>query len=87
VPGLLPGGRADGLDAIAPITRQRPKCLAAEDATSMANSITLVMDGPSLRWHLAQASQQMVLERFTLDRMVADMERWLNGAIGPSRAL
>jgi glycogen(starch) synthase len=49
----------------------------AEDAEGLADHITRVLDDPSLRLRLARAGQQTVLERFTLERMVDDIERYL----------
>ena len=49
----------------------------AGDAASLADCITRVLDEPSLRYRLARAGQQLVLERFTRKRMVDDMEKWL----------
>jgi len=53
----------------------------AGDATSLADCIARVINEPSMRWRLALAGQQMILERFTLKRMVDDVEKWLQ-AIG-----
>jgi glycosyltransferase involved in cell wall biosynthesis len=51
----------------------------AGNATSLAARIETLVARPELRSSLAQAGQAMVLERFTLDRMVEDMEAWLVG--------
>jgi glycosyltransferase involved in cell wall biosynthesis len=50
----------------------------AGDAAALANAIELAFNDPALRARLAHAGQQLVLERFTLQRMVADFEAWLD---------
>jgi glycosyltransferase involved in cell wall biosynthesis len=50
----------------------------AGDAAALANAIELAFNDPALRTRLAHAGQQLVLERFTLQRMVADFEAWLD---------
>lgn len=50
----------------------------ADDPASLAQRITYVLDAPAVRCRLAQAGQQVVLERFTLQRMADDMEAWLH---------
>jgi glycosyltransferase involved in cell wall biosynthesis len=49
----------------------------AEDAEALASHIECVLDEPGLRFRLARAGQAMVLKRFTLQRMVDDIEAWL----------
>ena len=49
----------------------------AEDAETLARHIERLLREPALLSRLAHAGQQMVLERFTLRRMVDDMETWL----------
>jgi glycogen(starch) synthase len=53
----------------------------AEDAIGLADRIVQVIDNPSLRRRLAQAGQQMVLKRFTLKRMVDEVEVWLESTL------
>jgi glycosyltransferase involved in cell wall biosynthesis len=51
----------------------------AEDAVSLAQRIEYLLLNPQVRSSLARSGQSMVLARFTLERMVDDMERWLAG--------
>lgn len=53
----------------------------AEDAIGLADSIRLALGDPTLRRRLALAGQQMVLERFTLKRMVDEVEAWLESTL------
>jgi glycosyltransferase involved in cell wall biosynthesis len=53
----------------------------AEDAASLAQRIEYLALNPEIRSDLARTGQRMVLERFTLKRMVDDIERWLTGII------
>jgi glycosyltransferase involved in cell wall biosynthesis len=48
-----------------------------EDAAGLAEGIVRALDDPAMRWRLAQAGQEMVLERFSLDRMVSELEAGL----------
>lgn len=48
-----------------------------DDAERLAACILALKDDPARRARLAQAGQEMVLARFTLDRMVDEMEAWL----------
>lgn len=48
-----------------------------EDAEGLAERIYKVKSDTNLRLGLVQAGRQMVLERFTLDRMVEDLEKYL----------
>jgi len=49
-----------------------------EDADALAECILRLRWDPDLRYRLAQAGQHTVLERFTLERMVDEMEAWLS---------
>jgi len=49
----------------------------AEDAAALARHIAHAQADPALRTRLAQAGQEMILERFTLDRMERDIEAYL----------
>jgi len=49
----------------------------AEDAECLANHISRVRQDPQLKTRLAKAGQRMVLERFTLDRMISEIEQLL----------
>lgn len=48
-----------------------------EDATTLADHLARVAQDPALRYRLAAAGQKLVLERFTLDRMVSEIEQYL----------
>ena len=50
----------------------------AGNAVALANEIEVALNDPALRARLARAGQALILERFTLQRMVADFEAWLN---------
>jgi len=50
-----------------------------EDADALAACILRLRRDPDLRAQLAEASRRTVLERFTLERMVDDIEAWLRG--------
>lgn len=48
-----------------------------EDAVALANHIERVLNEPTLLSRLAYVGQRTILERFTLNRMVDDIEVWL----------
>ena len=50
----------------------------AGDAAALADQIEVALCEPDLRARLARAGQQLILERFTLQRMVGDFETWLS---------
>lgn len=50
----------------------------AGDAVALATQIEAALCEPALRARLARAGQQLILERFTLQRMVGDFETWLS---------
>lgn len=54
---------------------------APDDAQQLADCIRRLQRDPALRQQLANAGRQVVLERFTLVRMVDEMESWLEGII------
>lgn len=54
----------------------------AEDAEGLARQIKRVASSPELLRRLAEAGQQTVLERFTLDRMVDEIEGYLQDVAG-----
>ena len=54
----------------------------AEDAAMLAERIRHAAADPKLRRSLAVAGQRMVLERFTLDRMIVDIESELQRVAG-----
>ena len=49
----------------------------AEDAATLAEHIARVAHDPTLCQRLAQAGQELVLEQFTLERMVSEIETYL----------
>ena len=50
----------------------------AGNAVALANEIEVALNDPALRVRLARAGHDMILESFTLQRMVTDFEAWLN---------
>jgi len=52
-----------------------------EDAPGLAECILQLQRDPALRARLAAAGRQTVLERFTLERMVDELEGWLAGIV------
>jgi glycosyltransferase involved in cell wall biosynthesis len=54
----------------------------AGNAEALADRIARVLEHPSLRQQLASAGQETVLERFTLERMVIEMEATLQELAG-----
>jgi glycosyltransferase involved in cell wall biosynthesis len=48
-----------------------------EDAAGLADGIACALDDPEMRWRLALAGQKLVLERFSLERMVRELEAWV----------
>jgi len=67
--------------------QQNALTFKAEDAAGLAGCIEQAINDPDLRVQLARAGQQTVLERFTLDRMVDEMESWLDGILRENPAL
>ena len=61
--------------------QQNALTFKAGNATGLAGCIEQAMNDPDLRIRLAHAGQQTVLERFTLDRMVDEVESWLDGIL------
>jgi glycogen(starch) synthase len=53
----------------------------AGDAVGLADQIVQALVEPVQRRQLAQAGRQMVLERFTLSRMMDDLETWLESIV------
>lgn len=66
------GGQVEMLD-----NNQNALTFKAEDAESLADHMARVLNDRSLRLRLARAGQQTVLERFTLKRMVDEIEQYL----------
>jgi glycosyltransferase involved in cell wall biosynthesis len=54
---------------------------AAGDSAGLADQIARVLRDPALLPRLARAGQQLVLERFTLERMVDNIEVFLHEAM------
>lgn len=52
------------------------------DALALAHQIERFIDAPDLVQSLGQAGQSLVLQRFTLDRMVDEIENWLREVVG-----
>jgi glycogen(starch) synthase len=75
--GLLVIGTRVGGQKEMLFNRKNGLTFPTEDAAALADRIRLVIGDPALRQDLAQAGQQMVLERFTLERMVDHIEAWL----------
>ena len=55
---------------------------APEDAEKLADCVMQLKHEPKRRVALAEAGQRMVLERFTLEHMVDEMEAWLREIVG-----
>lgn len=74
--GTAVGGQAemlqDGVNAL---------IYSPNDADGLARCIASLMIDSDLRSNLAQAGQRMVLQRFTLERMVDEMEDWLTDMV------
>jgi glycogen(starch) synthase len=59
---------------------------APEDADALAEQIVRLLTDPDLRCRLAQAGRQSVVENFTLDRMVQEIEDYLLDCLTKSSA-
>ena len=77
VTGRAVGGQREMLDDTVNALVYSP-----DDSGKLAECIKTLRRDPDLRSRLAAAGRQMVLERFTLDRMVDEMEVWLQGIVG-----
>jgi len=49
----------------------------AEDAVGLADQIAYAIENPALCLQMAQAGQQMILEKFTIERMINEIETYL----------
>jgi glycosyltransferase involved in cell wall biosynthesis len=54
---------------------------APRDAYGLAQQIARLSVNPDLASRLARAARQTVLENFTLDRMVEEIETYLDGCL------
>jgi glycosyltransferase involved in cell wall biosynthesis len=75
--GLLVIGTEVGGQAEMLAHGQNALTFKAQDVECLASHIARVSNDPLLRLRLARAGQQMVLERFTLERMVNEIEEYL----------
>ena len=75
--GLLVIGTEVGGQIEMLIDGQNALTFKPEDTKCLAVHITRIVNNPSLRVKLARAGQQMILERFTIDRMVREVEQYL----------
>ncbi|MBE2224179.1 MAG: glycosyltransferase family 4 protein [Anaerolineae bacterium] len=75
--GLLVIGTEVGGQTEMLIDEQNALTFQAEDTEKLAAHIVRIANNPSLRTTLAAAGQQMILEKFTLERMVEDIEQFL----------
>ena len=66
------GGQVEMLD-----NHQNALTFKAEDAIGLVNQIELALNNRALRVRLANAGRQTVLDRFTLNQMVDNIETWL----------
>jgi glycosyltransferase involved in cell wall biosynthesis len=83
--GLLVIGSEVGGQVEMLLNGQNALTFQAEDAIGLSNHIIRVLDDPALRLRLAQTGQQMVLERFTLKRMVDELEQWFQSIVNVSQ--
>jgi L-malate glycosyltransferase len=54
----------------------------AEDDETLSNQLLRLAREPELRRRLAQAGRQTILEKFTMDRMVDEIESYLQEVVG-----
>jgi glycogen synthase len=54
---------------------------ASGDADRLADHIRYLLDEPARRLELAKAGRETILDRFTLDKMVMNVEAWLEAVI------
>lgn len=57
---------------------------APGDANGLADQVVRLVSDPELRRRLVQAGRQTVLEKFTLDRMVLEIDAYLNESLADS---
>ncbi|MGD2158109.1 MAG: glycosyltransferase family 4 protein [Anaerolineales bacterium] len=76
--GLLVIGSEVGGQSEMLVNGENALTFKAEDAAGLADHIISVLEDPSLRLRLARSGQDMVLRKFTLTRMVDDIESYLS---------
>jgi glycosyltransferase involved in cell wall biosynthesis len=81
--GLLVIGSEVGGQTEMLIHNQNALTFQAEDAAALAEHLIVAQSDPMHRTKLASAGQQMILERFTLERMVNDLESYLLDTVQP----
>ena len=54
---------------------------APEDADALADQVVRLVSDPDLRRRLVQTGRQTVQEKFTLDRMVGDIDAYLGSCL------
>lgn len=79
--GLLVIGTSAGGQAEMMVSGENCLTFRVNDAQALAAQIECVLHNPLLLSQLAQAGQRMILERFTLERMVDNIEIWLKSII------
>jgi glycosyltransferase involved in cell wall biosynthesis len=80
--GAETGGQVEMLEHL-----QNALTFEAEDALALADCIERAMNDPVLRARLSRAGQKTILDQFTLDRMVDDIEGWLERVASENPAL
>lgn len=80
--GLVVVGTATGGSKEILVDGENALTFAPEDADGLAGQIERLMDDPMLWQRLADTGRRTVLERFTLERMVDEMEIYLNETAG-----
>ncbi len=79
--GLLVIGSEVGGQVEMLVNEENALTFTAGDAARLADHVRYLLNAPTQRHRLARAGQQTVLQRFTLDRMVDNIEIWLGSII------
>ncbi len=79
--GLLVIGSEVGGQVEMLVNEENALTFAAGDAARLADHVRYLLNAPTQRHRLARAGQQTVLQRFTLDRMVDNVETWFGSII------
>ena len=79
--GLVVVGTTTGGTQEILVDGQNGLTFAPEDPEGLASQIERLAGDPTLRRRLAEAGRRTVLERFTLDRMVAEIENYLRAVL------